>query len=480
MIVMLKKDEAEKDRDAMQQTTTVGERISYPNWLVEGKNGVSFLHDKMAAFIMGMHHLVKYPNADGDLYIYDVSKGYYVPDKKKNLLKGIIRRYQVNLRVSQVNEVLQLIHDTSKVVSKLSSGVVAVKNGLLYIDSDTNMVNLNDFTPDVFVTSKLDVNYNPDVYDSHVASTLNKVTNGHIETINNLEEMFGCILYPQRLVTRMFYLYGKTAHNGKSAVLSLAYNVFGRENISAETPQRLADNSFAASSLIRKTANIVDDLPDKVIEDIGHLKSITTGAPIQTERKGEGSQTTVIDAVLIFASNFFPNFKENGKQVDRRLWIIPFEHDFSSDPERLSDFEAEQRASTTSAKEYVLKLAVDGLLRLLRSATSERLTPNPRVDEILGEFKEHNDPFFNYFQDFKATDFLNRKGMDAYKEYCSWCSENRIKHQFGVPRWKDAVMNYYNLEWKDIRWVRNGRSENGKGFSATDKTPTSMLVAEQH
>ena len=96
--------------------------------------------------------------------------------------------------------------------------------------------------------------------------------------------MFAQVLYPKILIDQIIYLLGTVADNGKSTVQHIIKATFDSGNqISSVSPQRLANNHFAGSSIYGKMANIVDDLPNVVIEDAGNIKTSITGGYIEIE-----------------------------------------------------------------------------------------------------------------------------------------------------------------------------------------------------
>ena len=149
--------------------------------------------------------------------------------------------------------------------------------------------------------------------------------------------MFAQILYPEILIDQIMYLLGTVADNGKSTVIHMIKAAFDSGGqISSVSPQRLANNNFAGSSMYGKMANIVDDLPNMEIEDTGNIKSAVTGGYLEIEQKGKDSRSVRMQTPFIIASNHYPKFKESGDQINKRLHIIPFEYSFKNDDERLT------------------------------------------------------------------------------------------------------------------------------------------------
>lgn len=433
------------------------------SWWATNTNGSkSLLHKVLAEEVIREYSIVRYPTPHSSLYYYNKERGIYEEDRSERQISAIIRTKD-DLKNSQIREVRDYIKDMSKIVCNINNQYIAVENGLLNLKT----FELEKFSPGVFITQKLPTKYIPNAYDDFIHQTLEKVTQGHKPSIHNIHEMFACVLYPEILVPKMFYLYGPRAHNGKSSVLNMIYETFDKNggNISAVSPQRLATNSFAGASIYGKLANIVDDQPDILIEDSGTLKTIITGGRTEIERKGRDSKNVKFSTICITASNFLPNFKENGKQINRRLHIIPFEYDFSSDPNCVSDSESMMRIGSESAREYVLKLAVDALKRMLRNPASEKLTPNDKSEVIGKQFAEHSDPLGDYFFEFSMEYFEGNQGTRIYEEYVRWCREHYVS-SLDIKRFKEEVCNRYNMEWKTKQLKINGTWKSVKGFKS--------------
>lgn len=446
-----------------EQGETTG--IKKGSWWSENNGRLSFLHHIMVEYILQENKIVRFPNEDGDIYVYNKATGIYELDKTCRKLRSLVRDAEI-LKRNQVREVQEYIMDMSPVVNEESKNYIAVENGLLHLDS----MQFKEFTPEVFVTKKIPTKYNSKAFDSFVERTLMKVSDEHLPTIKNIHEMFGAVLYPTLLVPKMFYLYGRSAHNGKSTVLYMIQKTFNSgDNISAISPQKLAENAFAGSSIYGKLANIVDDQPDEVIRDSGTLKTIITGGYVDIEFKGKSSQTVQMNTVCITASNHYPNFREHGNQINKRLHILTFDHNFMDDPDRISEMESMKQLETVSAREYVLKLAVDAI-KEMKKRTADILTYNEKAEEAKQNFMEYNDPLADFFFEYDKQFFEEVRGTDALKAYDEWCKDNHVQHPLGQKQFKDAVCTKYGMEWKDKKVKINGTSKTVKGFKSKPAT----------
>lgn len=434
------------------------------DWLAKNQNGTtSFLHHVLGKTVLVQYHIKRFPDAHGDLYFFHPKKGVYEIDASGRLVKGIIRSFDETLKASQINEVYRFVEEMCPVEKEINTNYVAVRNGLINFTNKQ----LDPFNPNVFVTQKFPTNYIPNAYDSFVDNTLKKVTEGYGPSIENLKEMFACVVYPKILVPKMFYLYGKSAANGKSSVLSMIQQTFNKDggNISSVSPHKLATNNFASASMYGKACNITDDNPDFVIQDSGELKSIISGGYIQIERKGRDPFSVKMATTMIVASNHLPGFDEHGNAISRRLWIIEFNHNFSKDKDCLSDLETQELISSQSAREYVMKLAVEKLFEMLGNTNANKLTKNEKCETILGTFQEQNDIWADYFSQYDIDYFNEHAGERVIQDYQDWCRSNMVA-PLGLRKYKDLVMTRLDLDWKDKQCVINGEKKTRKGFKS--------------
>ena len=420
----------------------------YPNG--DENKKPKFNHTIMANFICQEYHIVRYPDADGDIYIYNSETGIYELDKTGRKLRKIIRSLD-NLKDNSVKEVRNYIVDMCDVKNEVNTEHVAVKNGLVHYRTKV----FKTFTPDIFVIDKLPSAYNPNAYDEFVDNTIQKVSCNHGETIMNIYEMFAQVLYPKILIDQIIYLLGTVADNGKSTIQHMIKATFDSGGqISSVSPQRLANNHFAGASIYGKMANIVDDLPNVEIEDAGNIKTAITGGYLEVEQKGKASHSVRMQTPFIIASNHYPNFRESGDQINKRLHIIPFNYSFKEDEERLSVTESTERIYSESAKEYVLKLAIDTLADMLQR-DGTYITPNERSDRSSELFADNNNPLSEYLENRSIDFFLNNPGAETYKDYKVWCHSNFIRKPVEKSDFITLLENHYDIEWKhSVKFTR--------------------------
>ncbi|MDU0462074.1 hypothetical protein QVA57_05170 [Staphylococcus ureilyticus] len=141
----------------------------------------SFAHTIMAEYILQEKSIVRYPDADGEIYIYSPKSGIYEIDKTGRKMRSIIRNLEI-LKDNAVKEVRNYIIDTCDIKTEVNTDYVAAKNGLVHFKSKS----FKKFTPDIFVISKIPTAYNPNAYDEFIDTTIQKVSCNHEATKINI------------------------------------------------------------------------------------------------------------------------------------------------------------------------------------------------------------------------------------------------------------------------------------------------------
>ena len=158
---------------------------------------------------------------------------------------------------------------------------------------------------------------------------------------------------------------------------------------------------------------------------------------------------------FIIASNHYPKFKESGDQINKRLHIIPFNYSFKDDEDRLSITESTNIIYSESAKEYVLKLAVDTLADMLQR-DGTYITPNERSDRSSELFSDNNNPLSEYLENRSVDFFLERPGAETYKDYKVWCHNNFIRKPVEKNDFITLLENNYGIKWKrSVKYTEN-------------------------
>ncbi|WP_242865019.1 phage/plasmid primase, P4 family, partial [Clostridium botulinum] len=151
--------------------------------------------------------------------------------------------------------------------------------------------------------------------------------------------------------------------NGKSTLLEVLNELLGEENIASVSLEEL-NHRFKTFQLEGKLANIGDDISNKYIEDNSTFKKLVTGEKVNVERKGRDPFDFKNYSKLIFSANELPRINDLSGGLKRRLIFIPFNATFSKKDKDYDPFILDKLTSH-EAMEYLLKLALEGLNRVL-------------------------------------------------------------------------------------------------------------------
>ena len=155
-------------------------------------------------------------------------------------------------------------------------------------------------------------------------------------------------------------LYG-VGSNGKSVFLALLESLFGRDNISAESLQKLEFDKYRLAKLFGKLVNICGDIPDIKMQKSENFKKLTSGFDlIDGENKYQNPFTFKYTTKLVFSANDIPEGKKD-KAYYRRWILIRFPNNFEGEN---ADKSLITKLQTPEELSGFLNLALDGLKRL--------------------------------------------------------------------------------------------------------------------
>lgn len=392
-------------------------------------NGNKFLFDKFARFLKSEYNIIR---IDNQLHIY--SEGIYKSGDE--VIESIMIRHLPGLNKSKRSEVityLELICREEKEIS--SAEYIAFRNGVYNIATGK----LEPFTPDIVILNKVDWNYNADAYDENVDKLLTRLACRDKAVRNLLCEVIGYCFYRRNELRKAFILIGEK-QNGKSTYLKLINYLLGKDNVTNLDLAELAQR-FKPAELFGKLANIGDDIGDDFIANPAIFKKVVSGDPVNVERKGQNPFNLKNYSKFLFSANNIPRIKDKSGAVISRLVIIPFNARFTpEDP----DFDPYIIYKVTSEKamEYLIKLGLEGLRRVLKNYT---FTESESVREALREYEESNNPVLLFFKELEITDIVNKTTRDVFSRYQLFCAENNFNAMSG-GEFSKAVRKRYSVE----------------------------------
>ncbi|MCK9577196.1 MAG: phage/plasmid primase, P4 family [Clostridia bacterium] len=252
--------------------------------------------------------------------------------------------------------------------------------------------------------------YDAEAYNEDVDKMLDAISVDNKDTRRLIEEMMGYCIFRSLKFRKFFILLGGV-RNGKSTFLNMLQYTLGTQNVS-----NLSLHSYAGKydtiKLYGMLTNIGDDISDCYIEETDNMKKLISGEPVKGEEKYERSFFFRPYATSIFSANVLPKMNDASNAMMDRIILIPFEAYFSEED---ADMTLEDRIMCRSGAEYMLKLAVDGLKRLLaRGAFDETVETKEAKSDMVRSNDHISDWLSNYDPLWKSV----YEVWNAYNDYC--------------------------------------------------------------
>lgn len=393
-------------------------------------------YEKLAIYLRDNEKIIK---INDELHIY--KDNYYCSDTKeieKVMLKYI--KNSTNTNRTEVLRYLDLLCQNNKIANPK---YIALENGIFDLESKK----LLEFNSSYIIKNKIPWSYNPNAYNETMDKTLNKICCNDKQLRLLIEEMIGYTLFRRNELGKAFILTGQGS-NGKSTLLEVLEELLGEENISSVSLEEL-NHRFKTFQLEGKLANIGDDISNKYIEDNSTFKKLVTGEKVNVERKGRDPYDFKNYSKLIFSANELPRINDLSSGLKRRLIFIPFNATFSKKDKDYDPFILDKLTSPESM-EYLLKLALEGLNRVLENHS---FTYAKVCDDVWKEYEAINNPVIAFLED---NDIENEPVKEVYLRYSAWCSENGLKSVSKPVFGREVKKQGYN---SDTRIRINGRQK---------------------
>lgn len=364
-------------------------------------------YEKLAKYLIANENIIK---INDQLHIY--KDGYYSNDISH--IEKVLLKYIQNSTKTPRGEVIRYLELLTTNSRTSNTKYIVFNNGVF----DLETKELMEHSPRFIIKNKIPVNYNPTAYHELLDKTLNKICCNDKKLRCVVEEMVGYCLLRRNELGKSFILTGNGA-NGKSTLLDLIQELIGEENISSVALNELNDR-FKTFQLDGKLANLGDDISNEYIPDNSTFKKLVTGEKVNVERKGKDPFDFKNYSKLIFSANELPRINDLSGGLKRRLVFIPFNARFTRHDPDYDPF-IRDKLSTPDAIEYMLKLALDGLYRILKNNS---ITSSKACDNVWEEYESINNPVVSFISECKIE---NESVNDVFRRYQVWCHESGLK-----------------------------------------------------
>ncbi|API93994.1 MULTISPECIES: phage/plasmid primase, P4 family [unclassified Virgibacillus] len=336
--------------------------------------------------------------------IFFKQDGHYISDE--NLLLRAIDRL-IKLKPSQHKELKELfkikatLQDDDDLPVQFNNGYCLYDNEIVEVDPG--------FTPFF-----LDVAYKENVYDEHVDKFLKWFTCNRMDLRQFIEEVFGHIIMTKGFPHRAFFFWGESGDNGKSTLIKMIQSF--AEGLHTNVPLDKFDDDTTVFSLIGRLLNVADDINASYLDKSSNFKTIVSGDPVMIRPIYSPATTLNNKGTLIFTCNEIPVFKDKSGGIKKRMRVIPCD---AVVEER--DMEIDNKLSTDNAKSYILRLAIEGMQRIIKQGD---LSDCKAITDITKEYFVQSDSVLGFLENYSVD---GKDTKNAYMQYTLYCDESGLK-----------------------------------------------------
>ncbi len=360
------------------------------------------------------------PGPGGRLYRYDA--GVYRPDGDDWLANFVRDELGDEFREHRLREVRAWVRANTRnaIPVEPTTDYVNTANGLLYWQDDPPRLKKHD--PGIPSIIQIPVAWNPDAECPRILDFLTEAL-PDAACVDFLVEWFGYLLVPTTKFQRALMLAGPR-DTGKSTVINIVEDFLGRDNVSAESLQSIADGRFTVANLFGKLGNVCADLDSKMLQTSGRFKKLVAGDLLAAERKFEHSFDFHPYTRLLFSANTPPGTSDQSSAYYKRWFVLPMRNQV---PERRQDASLREALATPGELSGLLNLAVDGLRRLMHRG---RFNVPQVMRDALASYQLETDTVTGFISDTYSVTGSRRDRVKRgvlYAGYERWCERNGKK-----------------------------------------------------
>jgi len=300
---------------------------------------------------------------------------------------------------------------------------IPVQNGILWVHSlgGETVVDHVQNTPQLYVTSRIPHNYDPEAKAPRFENFLMEILPGQIDERNWLQEYVGYCLYPSWPYDKVVMLHGE-GDNGKSTLLAVIRQLLGIYNCTTIGLYDLCNGRWYLAELWKKLANIDADTSSKDLEKTSKFKTVTGGDTVMGERKGKNPFFFESYCKHFMSCNKMPYCYDDTDAFYRRWFIIKFFEKFSEgDPRRDPNIEDKLNKEMPG----ILNWALEGLKRLL---DNNGFTNPLSTEKIKAQWNILSNPLYAFvYSPYVILDFEGwYPTQQFYTDFIEFCKRNKL------------------------------------------------------
>lgn len=382
-------------------------------------------------------------------HIYDAIDGCRVPSldcPSKSFVSDIIAKYKCTHFFATMPYPVEA--DFSDYETVGGNGLIPFKNGILNIETGAFL----PFTPYVFLTYQLDVEYRPDILSHEVEKIYKGIIPDEI-TREFFYQLAGYTMFSLQItVPAIFMIYGG-GNTGKSALQEVVASIIGRDHVSTLGLNQISGD-FTTFMMEGKLANFCGETGDRSKEatkiDGELIKRLAEGQTITVQKKHGQPYPMTPTAKLWFVSNTMPDFGDSSSGLLRRLYIIPCRQTQSWKAQIYKVMQEPEAKSwlVNQALYWYRKFLADG--KVFR--TSPEMDKEKAQYTIQDNLMDFITTYFDTFDKARISILLDGKvSSELYSDYADYTQSLGAK-PFSRKKFVERIRNEYNMELKTVSY----------------------------
>jgi putative DNA primase/helicase len=425
-------------------------------------NSVSrLLPVQIVYLIMAFHNILRIDTAEDGVESEEDLLGIYIDDPNhtnyglydinNSTLFELAQQYDYQITKIKFEEVHYILQAKAPRKPRCNErDLIAVNNGIFNYATKK----LEPFSPKKVFLTKSKVNYIDNAVNPIIVNDIDSTSwdvESWMQTLSDDKEIvdlfwqtLSCIIRPYVRWNKSVWLYSTVGNNGKGTLCHLMRSLCGN---GSHTSIPLADfnKDFALQPLLHANAIIVDENNvGEYIEKSASLKAVVTNDIIQINRKFQRAISFRFWGFMVQCVNELPRIKDKTDSFYRRQILVPMEKCFTGQ-ERT--YIKDDYLNRPQVLEYVL-------WRVLNQSAFYDIEPPAKCKDLLGSYKNSNDPVRDFFNEFSERFVWNLLPIDfLYDLFIAWYKRfnptgkpegrNTFKNQL-----EQVISNDKNSSWK--------------------------------
>ena len=263
-----------------------------------------------------------------------------------------------------------------------------------------------------------ELNENPDD-KAELTKIITDWLGGEEEEMLSLLRHLATTLAPHWSAGKYVLLIGD-GRNGKSVLMTMLQDLFGRHNCSGVERQTISAGSPAAFDLNGKLLNLVFDGPAKFVDDSGKEKSVITGEQIMIRRLYANEPSPIqTNALFMEGLNQEPKSRDKSSALQARLVRFWFQNKYEDNDEFFNHMRSERMLGA------LLSLLIDNYV--LPENKKIMLAPTTVSRQLRMEHMEENSLALQFVLHLEETDPLGAEAVligmqldELVQRFSSW------------------------------------------------------------